>query len=120
MAYISRHGAFHDVNELNSALGMCVGAAKASGMSIEDTLATLNAFKAVGVDAGTALEESLQAFARGKMQKDLGVALATFKNGSLDVIGTFVNLRKELGSARSAFSNFKTRQRRWVSAASAR
>jgi hypothetical protein len=98
MVYISRNGAFHNVNELNEALSMSIGAAKAAGMSYEDTLATLNAFRAVGVDAVTALEESLQAFARGKLQKNLGVALATFKNGSLDVIGTFVNLRHELGA----------------------
>jgi hypothetical protein len=88
MAYISRNGAFHDVNELNEALGMSIGAAKAAGMSLEDTLATLNAFKAVGVDAGTALEESLAAFGRNKNAFTglVGNALALTKSGGLDVI----------------------------------
>jgi TP901 family phage tail tape measure protein len=108
MAYISRNGAFHDVNELNAALGMSIGAAKAAGMSYADTLATLNAFQAVGIaNPGEALEESLQAFARGKLQKDLGVALATTAAGGLDVIGTFVNLRKEMGAGTITVQKFQ-------------
>jgi TP901 family phage tail tape measure protein len=104
-AYISRHGAFHSVDELNSALGESIGAAKAAGMSYEDTIATLNAFKAVGVQPGTALAESLAAFARHKL--DVGNALVTFKNGALDVIGTFVKLRQEVGSGAITLQQFE-------------
>jgi TP901 family phage tail tape measure protein len=109
MAYISRNGAFHDVNELNEALGMSIGAAKAAGMSLEDTLATLNALKAVGVDAGTALEESLAAFGRNKNAFTglVGNALALTKSGGLDVIQTFVNLRKEVGNGAITLQKFQ-------------
>jgi TP901 family phage tail tape measure protein len=96
MAYASRHGAFHDVNQLNAALTESIGAAKAAGMSYEDLVATIAGFSKVGMqgsEAGAAIEESLQAFARGGLAK-LGSSLATFKNGSLDVIGTFANLKK--------------------------
>jgi len=110
VAYTSRHGAFANVNELMSGVSAGIGSAKAAGMSPEDLLATLQGFSQVGLagsEAGTALTEALSAFSRGKLQKVLGVALATFKNGSLDVIGTFVNLRKEVGDGTISVEKFK-------------
>lgn len=110
MAYISRHGAFLNVTQLNDALSISIGAAKAAGMSFEDTIATLNAFQAVGLqgaEAGSALNESLAAFARGKLQSELGVALAKTAAGGLDVIGTFVNLRHELGAGTITIEQFQ-------------
>jgi TP901 family phage tail tape measure protein len=110
MAYVSRNGAFHDVNELQEALSIGIGSAKAAGMSYEDTLAVLNAFRAVGMkggEAGAALEETLAAFARGGLQKELGVALARTTSGGLDVIGTFVNLRRELSEGTISVEKFQ-------------
>jgi len=37
----------------------------------------------------------------------MGVALATFKNGTLDVIGTLINLRKEVGSGVISLDQFQ-------------
>lgn len=109
MAYVARNGAFLNVNQLNEALSISIGASKAAGMSYEDTLATLNAFQAVGLqgsEAGSALVETLAAFGKGKLQSEMGVALATLANGSLDVIGTLVNLRKEVGSGAISMEQF--------------
>jgi TP901 family phage tail tape measure protein len=108
-AYAVRHGAYHDIGQLNSALTMSIGAAKAAGLSYEDLIASISAFCAVGMqgtEAGTAMEESLQAFARGKLDK-IGVPLATFNNGALDVIGTFANLRQAFGTGAISLTKFQ-------------
>lgn len=101
LAYTSRHGPFEDVGQLTAGLDVAIGSVKAVGLSAEDTMAMLQAYSRVGMvgtEAGTAMMETLQAFAKGKLQTDLGVALATTKSGALDMIGTMVNLRRELGS----------------------
>ena len=97
----SRHGAFNSVNDLTSALSIAAGSIKAAGMAPEDAVAMAQAYARIGMvgpEGGTAIMETLQAFSKGKLQKTLGVALATTKSGALDVIGTMVNLRHELGS----------------------
>jgi len=110
IAYTSRHGAFANVNELMSGFNIAIGGAKAAGMSIKDLLATLQGFSEVGMggtEAGSALMESLAAFGRGKLQSVLGVALARTNSGALDVIGTFINLRKELGAGTISVEQFQ-------------
>ena len=104
-----RHSAYHDIGQLNSALTMSIGSAKAAGLSYEDLVASISAFCAVGMqgtEAGTAMEESLQAFARGKLDK-IGVPLATFNNGALDVIGTFANFRQAFGTGAISLTKFQ-------------
>jgi TP901 family phage tail tape measure protein len=101
VAYTTRHGAFHGVNDLTAGLSVAAGSIKAAGLGAEDAMALLQAYSRVGMvgsEAGTAVMETLQAFSRGKLQSTLGVALATTHQGALDVIGTLVNLRRELGS----------------------
>jgi hypothetical protein len=101
VAYTSRHGAFESVNQLMAGVSIAMGSAKAAGMGPEDVLAMVQAYSRVGMvgpEAGTAMMETLQAFSKGKLQKELGVALARTRSGALDVIGTMVNLRHELGS----------------------
>ena len=61
----------------------------------------------VGPEAGTALMETLQSFSKGKLQSQLGVALAVTRSGGLDLIGTMVNLRHELGSGVITVEQFK-------------
>jgi len=110
IAYTSRHGAFLNVNQLTAGVSTAIGAAKAAGLGAKDLLATLQAFSAVGIQgaqAGTATEEVLAAFARGKLQSSLGVALATTKSGSLDLIGTLVNLRREVGTGAISLQQFQ-------------
>jgi len=110
IAYTSRHGAFANVGELMSGFNIAIGGAKAAGMSIKDLLATLQGFSEVGMggtEAGSALMESLAAFGRGKLQSVLGVALARTNSGALDVIGTFINLRKELGAGTISVEQFQ-------------
>ena len=101
LAHTSRHGAFNSVNDLTAALSIAAGSIKAAGMSAEDAMALAQAYSRVGMvntEAGSAIIETLSAFSKGKLQKTLGVALATTKSGALDVIGTMVNLRREMGS----------------------
>ena len=101
VAHTSRHGAFGSVNDLTSAVSIAAGSIKAAGLGPEDTMALVQAYSRVGMvgtEAGSAIIETLSAFSKGKLQKELGVALATTRSGALDVIGTMVNLRHEMGS----------------------
>ncbi|MGC1401097.1 phage tail tape measure protein [Candidatus Binatus sp.] len=101
VAYTSRHGPFGSVNDLTSALSIAAGSIKAAGLGPEDAMAMVQAYARVGLtntEAGSAVIETLSAFSKGKLQKELGVALATTRSGALDVIGTMVNLRHEMGS----------------------
>ena len=109
-SYTVRHGAFDDINQLSESLKISIGSAKAAGLSYEDLLATVQGFSKVGLvgsEAGSAIEESLQAFSKGKLQKELGASLATTKAGGLDIIGTFVNLRKAVGDGTISVEMFK-------------
>ncbi|MHB8382711.1 MAG: hypothetical protein ACYDC3_10300, partial [Candidatus Binataceae bacterium] len=68
--------------------------AKAAHVPFNDLIASLAGFQQaglVGAQAGTAFEESIQALAKGGFQK-LGVQVATFKNGAVDVTGSLINL----------------------------
>jgi|GEM_PF-2011403 len=110
VAYTSRHGAFSSVNELMSGMSVAIGSVKAAGLGPEDAMAMLQAYSRVGMvgpEAGTALMETLQAFSKGKLQSQLGVALAVTKAGGLDLIGTLVNLRKEYGSGIITVEQYK-------------
>jgi hypothetical protein len=101
VAYTSRHGAFNSVNDVTSAMSIAAGSIKAANLGPEDTMAMIQAYSRVGMvgtEAGSAIMETLSAFSKGKLHKDLGVALAVTKSGALDVIGTMVNLRHEMGS----------------------
>jgi TP901 family phage tail tape measure protein len=107
-AYAVRQKAFKNVGELNTALGESIGSAKAAGMGYQDLLATLAGFQQAGLTggmAGEALEESLQAIGRGGFAK-AGVAVATFKNGATDVIGTLVNLKRAYSSGAVTLAQF--------------
>lgn len=101
LAYTSRHGAFNSVNDVTAGLSIAAGSIKAAGLSPEDAMALVQGYSRVGMvgtEAGSAIMETLSAFSKGKLQSELGIALATTKSGALDVIGTLVNLRREMGS----------------------
>ena len=109
-SFTVRHGAFTDINQLTESLKISIGSAKAAGLSYEDLLATVQGFSKIGLagtEAGSAIEESLAAFSKGKLQKELGASLAVTKTGGLDIIGTFVNLRKAVGAGTISVEMFK-------------
>jgi Phage-related minor tail protein len=112
-AYAVRMKAFRNVGELNTALGESIGAAKGAGMNYRDVLTTLAGFQQVGPTgsmAGEALEKSLQAIGRGGFQK-LGVQVARFNNGGMDVIGTLINLKRRFDKGAISIANFERRSK---------
>jgi TP901 family phage tail tape measure protein len=98
-AYAVRQFAFKNIGEFNEAISESIGAAKAAGIDFETLTAAIAGFQKVGLkgsQAGTALTEALQAIARGGFEK-LGVPLARFNNGAIDLIGTLQNFKKAMG-----------------------
>jgi len=99
VAYAVRQFAFKNVGEFNEALKESIGAAKAAGLSFEETTALVAGFQKVGItgsEAGSAIQEMMQAIARGGFEK-LGVPLERFNNGAIDVIGTLTNFKRAMG-----------------------
>lgn len=108
-AFAVRKSAFANAGEFNEVLKESVGSAKAAGLSFEDLTTAIAGFQKTGLrrsQAGTASHESLQAFARGGLQK-LGVPLARITNGALDIIGTFVKLRRQFDPGAISVEQFQ-------------
>ncbi len=110
IAYTARHGAFGSVNELMAGVSEGIGAAKAAGVGAEDLLAMAQGYSAIGLrgaQAGTAITEAFQAFARGNIQRVLGTALVTFNNGALDAIGSAAKLTSQFKQGAITLEQFQ-------------
>ncbi len=99
IAYGVREKAFRNIGELNVALSESVGSAKAARVPFNDLFAVLAGFQQaglVGSQAGEAFTETVQRLGQTKEFGKLGVQVATFKNGAVDVLGTIIKIKEAL------------------------